>query len=300
MTTSFTEGYHSSEFLISDGFLPYQKVSVASGQTLAAGAVIGKVSKRQAAAPIPTIVGTGTGLMSALRFGPDVQVGSYLIVLTATGATAAFSVTAPDSNALPAGAVGTAYKSSHLSFLISNGGTMTAGDAYTVIVTAAGTPVIVGTGSGAMSGISLGPLAQRGTYRVTVMSTSSTGALQIDAPDGELLPAGKIGTAYVSQHMNFTVADGGTMTAGDYYNIIVAGYTAPEVKAWSPLAVDGTHEIAGVLTAAVDASSGALPGVAMVRNGRISKALLRFATAVTAAQKVSAYALLAELAIFTE
>ena len=60
----------------------------------------------------------------------------------------------------PAGAVGTAYKSTHLSFLISNGGTMTLGDAYTVVVSAAGTPVLVGTGTGTVSGVSLGKYAK--------------------------------------------------------------------------------------------------------------------------------------------
>ena len=68
----------------------------ASGVRIWPGTVIGRKTKRQAAAaPIPTIAGTGTGLMSALSFGPDVKVGSYVITLTATSSTAAFSVVDP-------------------------------------------------------------------------------------------------------------------------------------------------------------------------------------------------------------
>jgi hypothetical protein len=227
--------------------------------------------------------------MSLLTFGPDVQVGSYVITLTTTGATAAFTVAAPDATLLPAGAVGTAYKSNHLSFLIATGGTMTAADKYTVVVTAAGTPVIVGTGSGAMSGVTLGRLAQPGTYRVLLMATSATGALQVTAPDGELLPAGKVATAYTSDHINFTVADGGTMTIGDYYNIIVAGYTAPEAILWDPTAVNGAHEVWGILTSAKDATSVAQDCAAVTRNAEVRSALLQWKSTVTAAQKTEAY-----------
>lgn len=145
-TTSFTEGNYAAEFLITEGPNQFSRdaVTLASGQNLGAGAVLGALTRRAAAAPIPTIVGTGTGLMSGLTFGPDVQVGNYVITLLATSATAAFSVVAPDGTALPNGAVATTYKSSHLSFTIANGGTMTAADKYTVVVTAGGTPVVVG------------------------------------------------------------------------------------------------------------------------------------------------------------
>lgn len=294
--TLVTMAARTGEAILSemDGGLSREAVIVASGAgSLAAGSVLGRISKRLAAAPIPTIVGTGTGVMSALTFGPDVQVGSYVITLLATSATAAFSVVAPDGTALPNGAVGTAYKSNHLSFSIANGGTMTVGDKYTVVVTAAGTPVIVGTGTGVMSGLSLGPRAMLGTYKVLVMATSATGALQITAPDGQLLPAGKIGTAYTSDHINFSVADGGTMTLGDYYNIVVAGYAAPEASLWDPTAVNGANEAFGILLAATDATSAAQDAVAVTRLAEVAIDRLAWKTTVTAAQKVEAYRQLA-------
>lgn len=291
-----TMSARTGEFLLSEapGTLSREAVVLASGAgSLSAGSVLGRVTKRQAAAPIPTIVGTGTGLMSALTFGPDAQVGSYVITLLATSATAAFSVVAPDGTALPNGAVGTAYKSNHLSFLISDGGTMTLGDAFTVEVTAAGTPVLVGTGTGAVSGVSLGKLAKIGTYKVRLLATSATAAFEVLAPDGASVGEGNVATAFTSDHVNFTLANGGTMTLGDYFNIIVAGYAAPQAKLWDPTAVDGTNEAWGVLLAATDASSAAQDAVAITRLAEVTTAKLAWKTTVTAAQKAEAYRQLA-------
>ena len=278
-----TESVHAGEWLASYlNTLSLDAATVASGENLVAGTVVGRKTRRQAAAPIPTIVGTGTGLMSALSFGPDVQVGSYVITLLATSATAAFSVVAPDGTALANGAVGTAYSSSHLSFLISNGGTMTTGDSYTVVVTAAGTPVLVGTGTGAVSGVSLGSLAQLGTYRVQLLATSATAEFEVIAPSGAKLKRGQVATAYASDHVNFTLANAGTMTSGDYFNIIVEKNTN-QVVAWDPTAVDGSQVPAGILFGAVNATSAALAGLLVARMAEVKGALLTFKSGVSAA-----------------
>lgn len=285
---TYNEPIRPYEFVLSDhGGISYESVALNSGSgTLNAGSVIGRITKRQAAAPIPTIVGTGTGLMSGLTFGPDVQVGSYVITLTATSATAAFTVTAPDGTALPTGNVATAYKSNHLSFLIANGGTMTTGDVFTVVVTAGGTPVLVGTGSGTVSGVTLGKYAQRGTYKVRVLATSATGAFDVTGPDGKSVGEGNIATAFTSDHVNFTLANGGTMTLGDYFNIIVAGYTTPEALLWDPTAVNGVNEVYGVTTHAADASGTV---AVLTRLAEIKTAALSWKSTVTAAQKAEAY-----------
>jgi len=291
---TYAEPYRPYEFALSDsGTRSYEDITLASGAgALVAGSVIGRVSKRQAAAPIPTIVGTGTGLMSGLTFGPDVQVGSYVITLTATSATAAFTVTAPDGTALPTGNVATAYKSNHLSFLIANGGTMTTGDAYTVVVTAGGTPVLVGTGSGTVSGVSLGKNAVPGTYRVKLTATSATALFEVQGPNG-LVGTGNVATAFTSDQVNFTLANGGTMTLGDYFNIIVAGYTTPQGKLWDPTAVDGTNEVYGVITHDADASSTTATVSVLTRDAEVKSAALQWKSTVTAAQKSEAYRQLA-------
>lgn len=285
---ALTETTHAGGHILSepDGNRGRENGTLASGQDLAAGAVLGRINKVQAAGPIPAISGTGTGAMTALSFGPDVQVGVYTITLLATSATAAYSVTAPDGTVLPNGAVGTAYVSTHASFLISSAGTMTIGDSYALTVTAAGVPAIVGTGTGVMSAISLGPDAQNGGYRVNVLATSATGEFEVIAPDGTKLKRGQIATAYASSHINFTIANGGTMTAGDYYNIVVAKPASGSDKftALAPTTYNGSHIAAGVLYAAVDATSAATPCVVSVRNTSLNANELVWPTIGTAAK----------------
>jgi hypothetical protein len=287
---TYAEPIRGYEAVLSDsGNISYENVTVGSGADLVSGAVLGKKNFVQAAAPIPTIVGTGTGLMSALTFGPDVQVGSYVITLTATSATAAFSVVAPDGTALPAGAVGTAYKSTHLSFLISNGGTMTLGDAYTVVVSAAGTPVLVGTGTGIVSGVSLGKYAKLGTYRVKLTATSATALFEVQGPNG-LVGTGNVATAFASDHVNFTLANGGTMTLGDYFNIVVANQAnvTGRYYAYDPTAVDGTQEPVAVLVQPAAAASVAVSANAVARLAEVKLDKLTWKANVSAAQKIAA------------
>lgn len=285
---ALTETTHAGGHILSesDGNRSRENGTIASGQDLAAGAVLGRITKVQSSGAIPAIVGTGTGAMTALSFGPDVQVGVYAITLLATSATAAYSVVAPDGTVLPNGAVGTAYVSTHASFLISSAGTMTIGDAYALTVVASGTPAIVGTGTGLMSAISLGPDAQNGGYRVNILATSATGEFEVIAPDGTKLRRGQIATAYTSSHINFTVANGGTMTAGDYYNIPVAKPAAGSDKftVLAPTTYNGSHVAAGVLYAAVDATSADKACVVSVRNTKMNLNELVWPTLGTAAK----------------
>lgn len=285
---ALTETTHAGGHILSepDGNRGRENGTLITGQDLAAGTVLGRITKVQAAGPIPTIVGTGTGAMTALTFGPDVQVGVYTITLLATSATAAFSVTAPDGTVLPNGAVGTAYVSTHASFLISSAGTMTIGDSYALTVSAAGVPAIVGTGTGLMSAISLGPDAQNGAYRIQLLATSATGEFEVIAPDGTKLRRGQVATAYTSTHVNFTIANGGTMTSGDYYNIVVAKPAAGSDKftILAPTTYNGSHIAAGVLYAAVDATSADKPCVVTVRNTSLNANELVWPTIGTAAK----------------
>jgi hypothetical protein len=290
----------TGEFLLSEseGTQSRESVTLIAGAgALLAGAVIGRITKQQAAAPIPAIVGTGTGLMSALTFGPDVQVGAYVITLLATSGTAAFSVTVPDSTVLPNGTVGATYKSNHLSFLISNSGVMTSGDHYTVTVTAGGTPVVMGgTGTGTMSAISLGPQAQLGTYKVVLQTAVTNGGdFDVLAPDDTSIGRFIMGTttgasaAFASDHVNFTLTDATDFIAGRLFNIIVCGYVSPQAKLWDPLATDGTQDAWGILYESRDATSSAQNAVAIVRSAEAISGLLLWKPTITAAQKTQAY-----------
>lgn len=291
---ALTETTHAGGYIISEanGNRSRESGTLITGQDLPAGAVLGRITKQKAAAPIPTIVGTGTGAMTALTFGPDVRTGSYVITLLATSSTAAFSVVAPDGTILPNGAVGTAYTSTHLSFLISSAGTMTLGDSYTVVVTADGTPTLVGTGTGAVSGISLGPDAQNGAYRVQLLATSATAEFEVIAPDGSKLRRGQVATAYTSTHVNFTLSNAGTMTSGDYFVLIVAKGSG-KYTAIAPTATNGSQVAAGILYDAVDATSADKICVVSVRDCEVNGNELTWPTIGTAVKASAINALAA-------
>ena len=307
--TALTQSARSAEFLLSEapGSLSREAVVVASGAgALVPGSVLGRVTKRLAAAPIPTVSGTspGNGTMTNLAFGPDVQVGTYaLACITAASNGGIFSVTAPDGTALPNATVGTAYKTSHLSFLLNDSSQdFTTAARFNVVVTAGGTPAVEGgTGTGAMSAITLGKNAQLGGYRVTLKAAvSHVGDFDVIAPDGSqvggrfLMGTGD-GTAasFASDHINFTLTDATDFILGNYFNVIVAGYAAPQAKLWDPAAVDGTQEAWGLLVDACNAASAAQDAVVIVRQAEVSATKLAWKSTVTAAQKPEAYRQLA-------
>lgn len=297
---TYNEPMRPYEFVLSDhGGISYESVTLNSGSgTIVAGSVLGRITKRQASAAIPTIVGTGTSAMSALTFGPDVQVGNYTITATSTSATSVLTVVAPDGTALPNGAVGTTYKSSHIGFLVTDAST-TAGDYFTLAVAAGGTPASAGgNGNSAMSAITLGKFAQRGAYKVVCTSTGShTATYAVIAPDGQpvlntvdgLMGYASSGgaDAFVSDHVNFTITDGSTdNVVGTYFNIIVAGYSAPEGLLWDPTAVNGVNEVFGIATHGA-AASGTV--AVLTRLAEVKTAALTWKSTVTAAQKTEAY-----------
>jgi predicted enzyme related to lactoylglutathione lyase len=313
--TTLTEGQHAGEFLVSEApcSRSRESVTVISGQNLKAGAVLGRIIKALAAAPNPTVSGTGDGTMTNVKLGKAGKTGSYVVTCT-TAVTngGVFSVVDPDGNALPdltltvgAGA-STNYVSDQIEFTVTDGSTdFAADDSFTIVVTAAGTPTVVGTGNGVMSAISLGKFAKNGTYRVEcVEAGTNAGTFQIVDPDGnrvgtpEIITGGAGGTAvFANDHVNFTLTDGATdFAAGDYFNILVAA-GSKKVTAWAPSAVDGSQDVAGILFDNTDASAADLAGVMVARDAEVNASELQYATAISAAQQVSAKAYLANLGI---
>jgi len=103
-------------------------------------------------------------------------------------------------------------------------------------VVVGGTFAATGVGSAAASGnvgtstISASPAvaagAKQGRYVVTQLTTSATGELQIEDPDGIIVGNGNVGSAFTtSDGITATVTGAGTATAGDTWYIDVS-YTA--------------------------------------------------------------------------
>lgn len=312
--TILTEGVHAGEFLVSEAnkTLSREQITVLSGQNLLAGAVIGLVKGASAAAPNPTVAGTGNGTMTKVKPGPDGQTGNYVVTCTAAVTNGGvFSVVAPSGLALPnftltpgSGGVSN-YTSSHISFSITDGSTdFVVADAFTIAVTAGGTPAVVGTGNGVMSAISMGGAATNGTYRIQcITATANGGTFSVVAPDGHrladlVLTAGSgATTAYASDHVNFSITDGSTdFVVGDYFHLVIAA-GSKKVAAFTPAAVNGTEDAAGILFDAVNATTGDADGVIIVRDAEVNWSELSWGATVSAADKAAVRTALEALGI---
>ena len=273
---------------------------------------MGRVKRTQAAVPVPTVVGTGNGLMTEVNLGAAGKTGSYVVTCTAAAAHGGtFSVVNPDSEALPdlvltAGAgLTTDYEHPEINFTVADGSTdYIVGDLFTIVVTAAGTPTVIGTGDGVMTLMTLGQDAENGTYRVEcITAVTNGGTFQVISPSGErmddlVLSAGAGNdTAFASAQVNFTITDGSTdFVVGDYFNIAAAA-GSNKIVAWNPTAVDGSNDVAGILFDAVDASAADAAGVGIVRNAEVNATEIKYASTVTAAEKTLAVELLKALDI---
>ena len=132
--TPLLETQHSAEFLVSyaNGHLSFDRGTLIAGQNLYAGNVLGQIL--YATPSVPTVVGTGTGTMSAISLGSKVKLGNYVVKFT--GATA-FGVTDPSGVSLTPGTALGAYTDSEINFTITAGGTaFVAGDTFTIVVAA--------------------------------------------------------------------------------------------------------------------------------------------------------------------
>ncbi|MFU8832113.1 MAG: head decoration protein [Wenzhouxiangella sp.] len=304
--TTLTEGRHAGEYLVSEpnGHQGRESVIVVTGQNLVAGAVVGRISKVQAAASNPAVVGTGNGTMTLVRGNKAVKTGNYVVTcITAVTNGGVFSVVDPDGVALPgltltvASGGSTAYVSDQIQFTITDGGTdFAVADKFTIAVTAAGVPAIVGTGDGLMSAVSLGKYAENGTYQALCTATdTNAGTFSVIAPNGEIIGTAKTITggaggtlAFASDHVNFTLTDGSTdFAVGDYFNILVT-VGSQKITAWVPTATNGAQVATGILFDNVDATSDDKAGVISARDTEVNGAELTYFTGASAGEKALA------------
>ncbi len=163
-----------------------------------------------------------------------------------------------------------------------------------VVVTADGG----NTGDGTAGAVTLGALAEAGTYSLTcIVAAANAGTFQVQTPKGYRLPNLEVGQAYAGDHLNITIADGATdFVVGDTFTIDVSG--DGKVVALDTGAVDGSQEAAGILTAVVTAPDGIdATGVVIVRQAIVADAALVWPSGITAQQKIDAIAQLKAVGI---
>ncbi len=80
------------------------------------------------------------------------------------------------------------------------------------------------TGGGVMGAITKGILAKAGDYLLTLVRTVANGGdFILKDPEGNLVGMGQVGVAFVSAHLNFTLADGAPdFNVGDKFILTVA------------------------------------------------------------------------------
>ncbi len=210
---------------------------------------------------------TGTGDMTGVAAGAAVQAGTYTMICkdATTPGSEVFSVMAPNGAMLPDATVDVAYENPQINFTINDGATdYEVGDAFTVLASAA---------------------------------DGDSGRFAVKAPDGTALPDATVGVAYENEQINFTINDGATDYAvGDAFEVEVEEGSG-EVVALDPDAVDGSQIAYGIMCLAVDATSAAADGAAIVRDAMYAAANLVWPDGITADEKAAAAAQLADAGV---
>lgn len=136
------------------------------------------------------------------------------------------------------------------------------------------------TGDGAMSALTKGILAKPGVYRVEFnKAVANLGDFFVKDPDGILVGIGRVGTAFVSDHINFTIADGTDFIVGDKFLVTIAAGSG-KLRRLDVTAIDGTALPFGILTDAIDASA-ADKACAVYTTGEFNTRALTFDDATT-------------------
>lgn len=141
MATTIDEGQHPGEFLVSEanGYRSRATVTIASGQDLKAGHVLGEIVAGSISGSADSD-NTGDGTIGSLSVNTGAQAGDYRAVVTEPATDAGtFNVFAPDGTFVDNGTVGSAFSGGGIDFTISDGGTdFAAGDAFTITVSGSG------------------------------------------------------------------------------------------------------------------------------------------------------------------
>lgn len=133
--------------------LSREEVTVASGQVLSLGAVIGKIAKTIDTTGTADVWNSGAGTVTTVTQGARSKVGTYTITaktIVASPLEQVFKVTDPDGNSLPDAVAVGAYTNEQINFTIVEGSPVIAeGDIWTIDVAA---------GSGQVTEIAIGAI----------------------------------------------------------------------------------------------------------------------------------------------
>ena len=135
--TVFSEGRHAGEHLVSEIGISRDGVTIAEGENLPAGQVLGKIAIGAATAAVFG-TNTGNGAFGAVTVGATAQPGNYTVTIIEAAANGGkFQVVDPQGHVVGIGTVGAAFSGGGLSFTVTDGATdFVAGDSWIVTVAA--------------------------------------------------------------------------------------------------------------------------------------------------------------------
>lgn len=173
-------------------------------------------------------------------------------------------------------------------------------DAGTVLgqVTTANSTTVGGSnvGNGTMGTVTNGVDAENGDYvLVCTAEAIDAGTFSVTTPSGATLDDMTVGVAYVSSHINFTLADGATdFDIDDTFTIDVLNN---EYAIFNAGASDGTETAKAILFDNVDASSAEQTVTVSKRDCEVNGAELTWNSGTTSVQKAAAATSLASVGI---
>ena len=147
------------------------------------------------------------------------------------------------------------------------------------------------TGDGVIGAVTLGAKAESGTYILTCITASAdAGTFQVQTPKGYRLSDLVVGQAFTGDHINLTLADGGTdFVVGDKFTVAISG--DGKVVALDLIGIDGSQEAAGIIATDVTAPDGTdTDGLTIVRDAIVADHALIWPGGITAQQKIDATA----------
>lgn len=127
-----TDAYIPDQLIAGNLKLVTKSVTIASSAALVRGAVLGQIT--EGAVAVTPGANTGNGTVNSITRGNSAKAGNY--TLTATG-SAAFNITDPNGDALPAVTLDVAYTDAQINFTVAHGSTpFIAGDKFTLAIPA--------------------------------------------------------------------------------------------------------------------------------------------------------------------
>lgn len=164
--------------------------------------------------------------------------------------------------------------------------------------TATATAYTGNTGNGTMGTITVSAGAKPGNYKLTIAEPgTNVGNFTVEDPDGLFVGQGDVATAFSAGGLAFTLADGSTdFVAGDGFTIAVAAGSGKWTQ-FDQDAADGSQIAAGILYAAVDATSADTAAVVTVRGTVVKSDALTWPSDIESGEQTAAEAQLAALDI---